>query len=70
MKPNDFHHTLIEIIESFEGFFRTFRTMLVSPREAFATALDSHKADKILPGAFLFINLAIAELISGSSSLA
>jgi putative effector of murein hydrolase LrgA (UPF0299 family) len=67
MKPDAFHHALTEIIEYCETFLKTLRAMLISPRAAFAAAAHSGEADKvILPGAFLFINLAIAELISAA----
>jgi hypothetical protein len=67
MKPDDFHRLLTGIIRYCETFLKTFWTMLLSPRAAFARAAHSGEADNLmLPGAFLFINLAIADLVSAA----
>lgn len=68
MKPKDFHFALIEIINSIEGFLKTFWTMLIVPQTGFAKALNAKTTPKILPGVFLFLNLAISNLLGGIPS--
>ncbi len=66
MKPKDFHLALTEIIDLLECFPKTFRIMLVAPSTGFAEALTPGATPKMLPGVFLFLNLFIADLVTGT----
>ena len=67
MKPAEFHQSMIDVIDSTPKFFKLWWAMLKNPDKTLAKNLNSPNARRLLPGAFLFVNLLLSDVLQASS---
>ena len=63
MKPIDFHQSMIDVIDSTPKFFKLWWAMLRNPGITLAKNINSPNSHRLLPGAFLFINLLLSSIL-------
>ncbi|MGD0016852.1 MAG: hypothetical protein ABSC38_04975 [Verrucomicrobiia bacterium] len=69
MKPTDFHQFLTDVIDSACKFPKLWWGMLKDPYITLEKNLNSPNAHRLQPGAFLFINLLLSDILQAPSLL-